>query len=223
MPAAKRPDEDSGEQPQLDQTTRLLLEALDRISNRPADPENNAIQERLTLALERMSDSNLKGAELIARETRRNARPSNEVVPMRSVFNPRGDLLEDWKKPLLTCKMLLPWEAEDASLTREEVELLNLVALVPGEYKILRSDDSTVKITIRTEMDLDERHPTKMLINHDTGFNNESFRLMPSMRNYLRQILLQCKNADVMLTAKKVLTAEEEQALIESGELSVSV
>lgn len=209
--------------PQLDPTILLLVEALDRISNRPSDPISADIQERLTLALERVSDSNLKGAELIARETRRAARPSNEVVPMRSVFNPRGELLEDWKKPLLVCKMLLPWEAEDASLTREEVELLNLVVQVPGEYKIMRSDDTTIKMTVRVEKDLDEKSPTKMLINHETGFNNEYFRLMPPMRNYLRQILAACASPEVQLAAQRVLTAEEERALIASGELTVSV
>lgn len=223
MPAPRKTDDEGGETPQIDPTTRLLLEALDRIANRPSDPISADIQERLTLALERVSDSNLKGAELIARETRRASRPSNEVVPMRSVFNPRGELLEDWKKPRLVCKMLLPWEAEDESLTREEVELLNLIVRVPGSYRVVLTDDSIIKMTVRVEMDLDEIHPTKMLINHETGFNNENFRLMPTMRNYLHQMLAQCADMDVRRNAKGVLTMEEERALIEAGELTVSV
>lgn len=222
MPAKKEPEETGAETPAID-PIMLLVQALERVANRPPDPVNTELQERLTQALERVSDSSLKGAELIALETRRAARPSNEVVPMRSVFNQRGEMLADYQKPLLCCKMLLPWEAEDASLTREEVELLNLVVNVPGEYKIQRQDDSTIKMTVRVEMDLDERNPTKMLINHDTGFNNEYFRLMPQMRNYLRQILAQCNNEEVRAAARRVLTSEEEAALIASGELTVSM
>lgn len=183
-------------------------------------------------ALERLAESNIAGAKLVTAEQRRTYRPSNEFPHLRSVFNRRGVLLDeqypeghagidgaDPVKPPLKCLMLIPWLAEWESLTREEVELLNLIQ--PGEYVVKRIDNSKIKITVSIEYKIDGTTPTRMLINHETAYNNDNQRLWPPIPEWCRQILRQ-HDPEIARLAAAVMTDEEEEALIEAGELLVS-
>lgn len=177
----------------------------------------------LSAALQRLAETNIEGSKLIASETRRAHRPSNEIAPGISVFNRRGlNLPEDAtgvRKPLLKCLMMIPWLVEWESITREEAELLNLIEA--GEYTLRRIDDSTIRVSVQMEYRVDGK-PSRMLINHDTGFNNDNFRLVPRLADYLRQLLRQHDSVEIKRRAAAVLSDQEEADLIEAGELSVS-
>lgn len=221
---AKSNETDGAETPRQPDPMEVLLRvtaALEAIAAKsaPASEDSNAIAV-LTQALARMTDSQMEGAKLIALETRRAARPSNEVIPNVSVFNRRGTMLGDeYQKPKLKCKMLLPWEAEDESMTREEVELLNLMEA--GIYTIHRIDRSKITVTVQVQYGVDNISPTHLVMQHDTAYNNDNFRLMPPFADMLREMLRQ-HDRSIAQIAKAVLTDEEEEALIEAGELSVS-
>lgn len=174
----------------------------------------------LTNAMNRIADTNLQGAERLAMEQKRAHRPSNEIYHGRSVFNRRGDLLDDYKKPRLKCIMMLPHLAEWESLTREEVELLNL--LEPGSYQIKRIDNSKVLISVTVDYAVDNKTPSRLIVRHDTAFNNDNFSLFPVLTDWARQALRQHDKA-VYAASRAVLSDEEEEAMIEAGELSVSV
>lgn len=184
---------------------------------RAAAPE---LEGQLATALSRLAEAQLAGSQLIADETRRAHRPSNEVVPGISVFNRRGQLLADYQKPRLKCIMMVPWLVEWESCTREEVELLNL--LQPGTYRVTRIDKSKVNLTIQIDYAVDQVTPSRLIMTHDTAFNNDNFKLVPDLTRMLREILLQ-HDPEIAMRAKKILTDEEEEALIEAGALSVSV
>lgn len=231
---AKRNDNDGeepvAEQPQIDPMAVMaqLATALDTISkslSQSPSAANEMLMVRLSSALERVSEAQIQGSKMIADETRRAHRPSNEVNPQVSVFNRRGVLLDEKApgphKPKLKCLMLLPWLAEWESLTREEVELLNL--LQAGEYMLKRIDNSKVRVTVQMEMRVDGKTPSRLLMTHDTAFNNDNFRLMPPLSDLLRQVLKQHESPDVRAMAGAVLTDEEEEALIEAGEIAISV
>lgn len=213
------PDEDDA-QPDLQER---LTKAIELLSARPADSSSDlmlAMMSRLTDALEMVSKAQADGSKLIASETRRAHRPSNEIVPMRSVFNRRGETLADYKKPALKCAMFIPWIVEWESCSREEVELLNL--LEPGEYIMTRNDRSKVRVGVKAEYALDEVTMTRLLMRHDTTFNNDNQRLSAPLVDILRGMLKQHAPA-VAAQAALVMSDEEEEALIAAGELSVSL
>lgn len=168
----------------------------------------------LAAAIERMAGGQLQGAKIIAEANKKSQRPFNEVAPKISVFNPRGE--KDFPKPHLKCKMLLPWEAEEDSLDREEIELLNL--LQAGEYLVLRNDRTKIKITVRIITKLDNDDPSVLMMNHDTAFNNDYHRMLPPMVDILRQMLKQ--NPRTKNAADAVVTMDEEAAFILAGQLN---
>lgn len=184
---------------------------------------NAQMIERLSAILETVSGNQVKAAEVIERAQRASARPSNEVAHMRSELNPRGELLPDWVKPRLLCDMMIPWRAENESSTREEVELLNLMTKCPGQYVVERNDESRVKLSVKLEWNEDETRVTRMVFSHDTAFRNEYFRTMPPLARMLRQMLSQNKSEEVQKELRSILTMKDEKALIEAGQLTVSV
>lgn len=179
------------------------------------------LMETLSTALVRLSESNIEGSKLIADETRRAHRPSNEIVHGRSVFNRRGLLLPEdiYKKPALKCIMMIPWLVEWESINREEVELLNL--LQPGEYVLSRVDRTKIRVTVHVDYKVDNVTPSRLIMNHETAFNNDNKDLMPALTDWLRMILKQ-HDPETRSLAAAVMSDEEEEALIEAGELSVS-
>lgn len=213
----------------VDQSQILLrltvaLEALSQRQSASPDPTMGSLMETLSLALARVSETQLEGSKMIADETRRAARPSNQVVPGISVFNRRGLNLPDNAtgpiKPKLKCIMMIPWLAEWESLTREEVELLNLVQ--EGQYVLARIDKSKVKINVHIDYAVDDVTPSRLVMTHDTAFNNDYFKLMPDLASYLRQILKQ-HDRPTAKKAAEILSDEEEEALIAAGDLTVSL
>lgn len=218
---AKKDDDE----PEIDSVSLLnrLTDALDRLGKQNAnipDPALGEMMLTLAAAMERVADANIAGSKMIADETRRAHRPSNEVVPMRSVYNRRGQNLEGYTKPKLRCPTFMPWQLDDDSLMREEVELLNL--LEQGEFTVIRNDESEVQVTIQMIMALDRVTPSRVLLNHETAFNQGSHREMPSMVRILRQILSQ-SSPEAKYKASAVLSDREEAAMIAAGELTVSV
>lgn len=233
---AKRNDSDATDQsmddtqpPAIDpmavmaQLAQSMAVIAAHITKAPAETNNAELMLTLSKALERVSEAQMAGSKLIADETRRAHRPSNEVVPGCSVFNRRGNLLPydatGPTKQKLKCIMLVPWIVEWESCTREEVDLLNL--LQPGEYQLKRIDNSKVRVSIQVELRVDGKTPSRLVLTHDTAFNNDNFRLVPPLPDMLRQLLKQHEK-DVALAAALVMSDEEEEALIEAGQLSVS-
>lgn len=179
------------------------------------------LMETLSTALVRLSESNIEGSKLIADETRRAHRPSNEIAHNRSVFNRRGVTLpeEEYKKPALKCIMMIPWLIEWESINREEVELLNL--LQEGEYILSRVDRTKIRVTVHVDYKVDNVTPSRLIMNHETAFNNDNKDLMPPLTDWLRMILRQ-HDPETRSLAAAVMSDEEEEALIEAGQLSVS-
>lgn len=181
---------------------------------------------KLTDALERVSANQLKGSEAIAQSYRQVHRPSNEVVHLRSAFNPRGNplLLTDYDMPKLRCDCWVPRpeQVNDNMLTREEVELLNILVECPGTYVITRIDDTKVKLNVKMDYGVDDVTPTRLILQHDTAFNNEYFRLLPSLHAQLRQMLRQNSDEKIRARERLVLTMDEEATLISAGKLSVA-
>lgn len=201
----------------------VQLQAAQLVANAaaPADSRLTELMTQLTTALVRMSDSNMEGSQLIAAEHRRATqavRPSNQIIPGISVFNRRGEMLADYQKPKLKCLMMLPWIAEWESLTREEVELLNL--LQAGQYVVKRIDRSRINVTVAIEYKTNG-DPSRLVMNHETAFNNDNFKMMPPLADILRDILKQ-HDRSVAKEAAAILSDEEEEALIEAGELTIS-
>lgn len=174
----------------------------------------------LTAAFDRMTQAQITSSNETREEARRAFRPSNNVTPGVSVFNRRGTKLNDYAKPPLKCLMMLPWLAEWEGLTREEVELLNL--LEAGEYTIKRADRSKITITVAVTYKADKVTPDRLVISHESAFSNDNFKMMAPLADMLRDMLKQHDRA-ISQAAAAVLSDEEEEALIEAGELSVSV
>lgn len=205
------------------------MQAAQIQAGRPENDESKAIMTALTKALERVSDNQLKGAEVMAQSYRQVHRPSNEVSHNRSVFHPRGNATlhpveANFTQVRLVCEMWCPRQEQpnDNMLTREETELLNLLTKIPGTYVIKRIDDTKVKLTIVVEVSIDEVTPSKLVIKHETAFNNEYFRLMPPMHSQLRQIFAQHSSPDIRRAAMEILTMDEEELLIKAGKLSIA-
>lgn len=223
----EEPPEPAPEPTQAEMTQALLTQltsAVTILAQRQAAQPNDQVAEmmvKLSGALERLSESNLAGSKLIADETRRAHRPSNEVVHMRSVFNRRGRNAPDgYVKPTLRCPMMIPWLADNDSLTTEEVLLLNL--LESGEYLLKLIDNTKIKVTIKVEYGIDEVTPSRLVMTNETAFNNDNFRLMPALNEMLRQVLKLHKSEETRAAASAVLSDDEEEALIAAGRIAVA-
>jgi len=194
---------------------------LAQMQQQPAQSANTELMEKLTLAMNRMADTQEQGAKLVALETKRAHRPSNEIAHKRSAYDLRGFYDgSSLEKPKLKCPTFAPWTLEDDTLTREEVELVNL--LEPGDYTIRRTDDTLAKFTVRVQTAIDGKTITRMSIgNDDQSLSQDNFQRMPRFADWMRQMLAQ-HSADVKKKAKAVLTMDEEAALIEAHELSVA-
>lgn len=188
-----------------------LAAAMEAIAQRQAGPlgGDTRLMERLVAVMERVASGQQASANATADAIRKSQDPSNMFAPNVSVFNPRGE--RDHPRPQLKCKMFLPWEAEVESLTREEIELLNL--LESGEYYIRRNDESRILITIGVSTNPNSGKADRLLMNSETGFNNDYHWLIPPLRSMLRQILAQRPATKVAAAA--VRTMEDELALIE--------
>lgn len=211
-------------------STQAVL--ADRVAAGSADDRIERLIASLAQGINRLADVTLHSAQAQALATQSQIesqnkvrRPSNEVVPKISVFNRRGESLklpngDFYVKPTLKCTMWWPYTLEDNLMTREEVELCNL--LQQGEYMLKRIDNSKIKVTLKAEFNIEGDKMTKLVAIHETAFSNDNFGLMPAFDQQLRQLLRQHKG-DIPAHAAAVLTDEEEEAMILAGELAVSV
>lgn len=205
----------------MERQEKLLALAFTMLEQRGAAPDSERREEmvasamaQLATAMSEVSRSQREGAKLIADETRRAARPSNEVVPEISVFNRQGRYAN--KKPPFKCPMMVPWLLEWESCTREEVELANL--LQPGEYVIKRVDNSKFLVTVTVDYKLDRVSPSRLLMTNSTAYTNDSHRMLPALVEQFRQVLRQ-HPAAVKAKAANIMSDEQEEALIEAGEI----
>jgi len=172
----------------------------------------------LTKALESVASGqqdSREAAQHALEMARKQQQPDNITAPQISVYNPQGE--KDYPRPKLKCRMFIPWEAREETLSWEEIELLNL--LQEGEYKVRRNDGTYIKVTIRVATNMAGR-VDKLLLNHETAYNNDNHWLMPPMVDMLRSLAPQMGQKDV---AAKILTMDERIALVEAGSLPVSV
>jgi hypothetical protein len=155
-------------------------------------------------------------------QLKQTAPKSNAMGPNISCYNPRGD--KDFPLPMLKCEFWAPWRESPTyhSLDREEVELVNL--LEPGQYSIELTDGSPVQVSIvgarNSETGLLERLSMHGAKDDTTGhyaslFTAERKQMYPSLKSMLRQMIGE--------PAAAVMTMQRENALIKSGELTVSV
>ena len=219
MPVPNVPDSDIGEdrrdQDLEEEVTSggiqaRMLAALESLAAKPdrTDREDSAL-DRLAAAFERMASAQLEGADRVAKATKAVTRPSNEAPPKISTLNPRGD--KDFPRPQLKATFLLPWAADWDTLTREEIELLNLI--LPGDYVVKRNDATKVKIAVRATYKVDSDTIDKVLFVHETAFNNDYHSLMPP--DWIRQMVRQ--NPKTRAACDAVLTMDEEEDLILAG------
>lgn len=201
--------------PAGDDLMERLASAMEAIAaQRGGTSNNDALMERLATAFERIAGAQLEGADRIARATKTAGRPDNQSPPGISVFNPRGD--KDFPKPPLKAQIFAPWPVEHESITREEVELFNLIQ--PGDYIVVRNDGTKAKFMVKATYKMDSDVMDRILINHDTAFNNDNHTLIPPLTSVLRQMLKQ--NPKTRTAADRVLSMDEESALIEAGQLN---
>lgn len=182
----------------------------------PSDDRKDELMTQLAVALGDLSKTQLAGSKLIADETRKGVDPSNRQHHEVSVFNRQGK--KGNKKPPLKCLMMVPWFLEWESCTREEVELANL--LEPGDYIIKRIDNSKIRVDVKIDYKVDAVTPSRLLLTHETAFNNENRGLMPSLADIFRQVCRQ--NPATKERAAAVMSDEEEEALIEAGSIIVN-
>lgn len=142
--------------------------------------------------------------------------PDNKFSHGISAFNPQGD--REYPRPTLKCAMFLPWEAEQESLTFEEIELLNL--LEEGEYIIRRNDGVKIQVTVKIKMNMNGT-PDTLFMNSEAAFTDETHWMMPPLVSVLRQIL--DARPHTRKSASAVLTMDTRASMIVAKELPVSV
>lgn len=190
-----------------------MLQALESMQSRTAEGGASDMMAlamlQLADAMKGIRDGQLEAARIVANMQRTTMAPENKFHHNISAFNLRGD--KDFPRPLLRCDYFLPWPVKPSAaeeLTREEIELLNLVE--PGEHTILRSDRTKVKINVKIDRKHDSEAPSRVVFIHDTAFNNDYHALIP--HDWIRQLVT--SNPKTRDAARNVLTMEEEEALI---------
>lgn len=199
-----------------DDMNAKMLQMLERMEKRLGETEPGQGQDMMAMAMmqlaqamQGMQKTQIDAANIIAGMQRTTMAPENKFFPAISDFNLRGE--KDFPRPQLRCEYFLPWPVKPSAseeLTREEVELLNL--MVQGEHMVIRADRTRVKVICRIHTKLDSDEPSRVVLNHETAFNNDYHRLMPY--DWIRQMVE--SNPKTRAAAKAVLTMDEEAALI---------
>lgn len=169
----------------------------------------------IATALDRLAQI-AEAQQTVAQATANQLKPKSlEVaqVAQRSPFNPRGE--KSFPMPRLKCEIYAPWKQEPNhhNLTREEVELFNL--LDPGEYEFELNDGSPARMTVVGDKNAATGVIEKLRLTPEPMWNNEHKGRFRSMAETLRQML-----GD---RATPVRSMKREQALIADGQLAVSV
>lgn len=193
------------------------------LASLPASPmtpaTESAVLSALVSALEKIASGQVNSQRAATEALDMSARlqqPDNKLSPGVSSFNPQGD--REYPRPALKCPMFLPWEAEQGSLTFEEIELLNL--LEEGDYAVKRNDGTKLKVAVKIKMNMNGT-PDTLFMNSEAAFNEENHWMMPSLVIILRQVL--DANPNTRKAANEVMTMDERVEAVRSGELTVSV
>lgn len=138
---------------------------------------------------------------VIQREQLKQTRkPSNARPPEISVYNPRGQ--KDYPMPSLKCEVLMPWPLRqgdgNGGLTREEVELMNLIE--PGEYIVSLLDGTEATCNVLGTRNINTRKVERLAFmgarddqsgHYSTLYSKERRNAFPSMVATLKEILAQ--------------------------------
>lgn len=191
------------------------------MANKNGEETPTAAEPTMAQVLARMAEIMASNQEVQKAQLKQTARKSNDAVPLASPFNRRGD--KDFPVAPLKCEIYAPWKMtpELHSLTREEVELFNL--LEPGPYPIDLVDGTTVICNVVGVRNANTGALEKMSLmgaKDDDGhygslFNNDNKQQFPSLIVMLRQMI-----GD---PAAAVMTTRKEYDLIKSGALPISV
>ena len=119
--------------------------------------------EKLGAVLATNKDADMQSAATLhALAMKKALRPENEISPMISVYNPKGETAYPRPKP--THEYLMgpypiasPQNYDTATWT--EIELLN--QLEPGTYQVTKADGTDVKLTVRTLFDASGKKPVQ--------------------------------------------------------------
>lgn len=180
----------------------------ERQQTQSIDPQLAQLLQGMMATMQVLVQQQIAGNTANADALRKSQDPSNMFAPDFSVFNPRGEKAHP--RPKLKCRMFIPWEAEWESLTREEIELLNL--LEPGEFFLKRNDESRVIMTVKADINPNSGKYDRLLMNSETALNNDYHWLMPPLRIWLREILKQ--RPATKAAARKIMTMEHEFLLV---------
>lgn len=190
------------------------MEAISaRLNSLPSNADQTAIAV-LSDALGKLSAAQREIADQQNAANRKIHRPENTEVPKISVFNLRGD--KDFPRPDLKCQMFIPYPAYRDDLTREEIELLNL--LEPGDYPVELNDGTMVTMTVTAMWSLDKQSMSRIVLSHPTAFKNDNHKNLIPKTRMLREMLAQ--HETTRSAAASVLTMKEEAALILAGKLN---
>ena len=152
---------------------------------------------------------------IVSEETAKRLKPKSLEIAdcaQRSPFNPRGE--RSYPMPRLKCEIYAPWkmDPQSHSLTREEVELFNL--LEPGEYHFDLNDGTPAIMRVVGVRNDATGQLEKLQLSPVPNWDNEHKGRFRSMAEILRQMLGGCTG---------IRTMAQEKAAIASGELAVSV
>lgn len=210
---ARKDDQDPEPLSQEERFTLALEAIASRLGSLPANSDAGAIQ-TLSAAMVELAQAQKDIAADQQKRTDRDAPPENNSVPKISVFNLRGD--KDFPRPGLKCQMFIPYPAYRDDLTREEIELLNL--LEPGDYPIEMNDGLVVTLTVTAVLNLDKVGVSRLVLSHPTAFKNDNHKNLIPKARMLREMLAQHNTTRAASAA--VLTMREEAALIAAGKLN---
>lgn len=162
-------------------------------ANEVAEPNEPTTRELLAMLI-----AMRQGDHDIAREQLKQTRkPSLQRPHEISEFNPRGQ--KDFPMPDLKCEVLMPWPLRKGflhGLTREEVELMNLIE--PGEYVISLLDGTQVQCCVLGTRNTISRKVERLAFmgtrdeesgHYSTLYSKDRRNAFPSMVATLREIL----------------------------------
>lgn len=157
-----------------------------------------------------------KAQLIVSEETAKRLKPKSltiDQVAQRSAFNPRGE--KSHPLPRLQCEIYAPWKLDPNghSLTREEVELCNL--LVPGEFDFELNDGSMAVMRIEGVKNDATGLMETLHLKPNPPWNQEHKQRFPPLVKILRDVLGE--------KATPILSMKREKALIADGQLAVSV
>lgn len=128
-------------------------------------------------------------ATIHAKAMKKALRPENEVSPMISIYNPRGETQYPRPKPTHIFQqgpypICSPQDYE--TVTATEIELCN--QLKPGDYMVTKADGLDVKVTVKTEFESNGLKPYRTTLLMPMADDDQKANWVPLVQ-LLTQIL----------------------------------